>query len=84
MSQFPGTYTGDPSKRGKVELPPQRESVGEKNPSGAPLSKEDPTNPESELESFLGVRMSKTQKWVLFLGLTAVFWTLIYNTTKKK
>jgi len=74
----------DYANRGKVELPSQKESVGEKNPSGTPLSKEDPTNPESELESFLGVRMSKTQKWVLFLGLTAVFWTLIYNTTKKK
>jgi hypothetical protein len=46
--------------------------------------KEDPTNPESEIESFLGIRMSKTQKWAWFLGLTAVFWTLIYNTTKKK
>jgi hypothetical protein len=54
---------------------------------GQPLSdkqKEDLTNPVSEVEALFNIRMSKGQKWAWFLGLTAVFWTLIYNTSKKK
>ena len=54
---------------------------------GQPLGtneKEDPKNPVSEIEALFGVRMTKTQKWAWFIGLTLVLWGVTYYTSKKK
>ena len=64
-------------------LPSQKESVGEKDPSGAPLPKVDPTNPESQFEYLLGMRMSKTQKWAVVIGATLAIYGFAYYMNKK-
>jgi hypothetical protein len=49
----------------------------------ASLPKEDPTNPVSEVEGLLGVRMSKTQKWAWVIGITlAIYGVTIYLNKK--
>ena len=48
-----------------------------------PGQKKDTTNPESEIEALFGVRMTKTQKWAWFIGLTLVLWGVTYYTSKK-
>jgi hypothetical protein len=63
-------------------LPSQRESVGEKDPSGAPLPN-DPSNPVSEVEGLFGVRMSKGQKWAWVIGITLAIYGVTYYVNKK-
>jgi hypothetical protein len=65
------------------EMPPQKESVGEKDPSGAPSTKQDPTNPESQFEYLLGIRMTKPQKWAVVIGVTLGIYGFAYYMYKK-
>lgn len=64
-------------------MPPQRESVGEKNPSGSPLPKQETSNPESQFEYLLGIRMTKTQKWAVVIGVTLGIYGFAYYLNKK-
>lgn len=66
-----------------TKFSPQRESVGEKDPSGASSTKQDPSNPESQFEYLLGIRMTKTQKWAVVIGVTLGIYGFAYYLNKK-
>jgi hypothetical protein len=53
-----------------------------KTPQGIPTN--DPTNPESQFEYLLGIRMTKKQKWAVVIGGTLALWALLIYSNKKK
>lgn len=52
------------------------------NPS-APLPKQDPTNPVSEVEALTGTRMTKGQKWAWVIGITLALYGVTIYLNKK-
>jgi hypothetical protein len=62
----------------KYGLPQDKKTEG-----GAPLPKEDPKNPVSEVEGLFGVRMSKSQKWAWVIGITLAIYGVTYYVNKK-
>jgi hypothetical protein len=59
--------------------PPDKKTM-----EGAPLPTNDPTNPESQFEYLLGIRMTKKQKWAVVIGGTLALWALLIYSNKKK
>jgi hypothetical protein len=43
----------------------------------------DPKNPESQFEYLLGIRMTKTQKWAVVIGVTLGIYGFAYYMNKK-
>jgi hypothetical protein len=48
-----------------------------------PNQKEDQTNPESQFEYLLGVRMTKGQKWAAVIGITLALYGVTIYLNKK-
>jgi hypothetical protein len=63
----------------KFSPPPPQDK---KTMEGAPLPN-DPSNPVSEVEGLLGVRMSKGQKWAWVIGITLAIYGVTYYVNKK-
>lgn len=85
-----GQKMQDYANRGKSELPLQNsKTFGEMSPQdkktmeGSPLPKQDPSNPESQFEYLLGIRMTKTQKWAVVIGVTLGIYGFAYYLNKK-
>jgi hypothetical protein len=62
----------------KYGLPQDKKTEG-----GAPLPKEDPKNPVSEVEGLFGVRLTKKQKWAWVIGITLAIYGVTYYVNKK-